>query len=137
MARTPRSAVEETLEGIDPKATADLQAQIDSLKGDISEILATLKKLGSATMEAAEEEGAERLAALRARVGDAVDSARSRISDGLGEARARLDSGLGDARAKVADTRHDIEDYAQRKPVQAMGISAGIGLLIGLVLARR
>ena len=33
--------------------------------------------------------------------------------------------------------RDQIEDYARRNPWQAMGIAAGVGLVVGVLLARR
>lgn len=38
---------------------------------------------------------------------------------------------------KLADARGEVEAYARDKPVQAMGMAAGLGLLLGLLLARR
>ena len=35
------------------------------------------------------------------------------------------------------DAVHATEDYARRNPWQAMGIAAGVGLVLGVLLARR
>jgi ElaB/YqjD/DUF883 family membrane-anchored ribosome-binding protein len=35
------------------------------------------------------------------------------------------------------DTLNATEDYARRNPWQAMGVAAGVGLVIGVLLARR
>jgi ElaB/YqjD/DUF883 family membrane-anchored ribosome-binding protein len=44
---------------------------------------------------------------------------------------------IAEAKARLADGRSEIEDYARSNPVKAMGLAAGIGLLFGLILARR
>lgn len=86
----------------------DLQAHLTALRAEV----ASLAKLVAETAE------------TRARTtlkGLAVAGAEP-----LGEASAKVDSLIADAKS-----------YADRKPMQALGIAAGVGLLVGLIVARR
>jgi ElaB/YqjD/DUF883 family membrane-anchored ribosome-binding protein len=68
----------------------------------------------------------EKMADLRVRIGERLQEAKLRIADA--EA-ALLD------RTKAA--AHAADDYVNENPWQAVGIAAGIGLLLGLVIGRR
>lgn len=68
----------------------------------------------------------EKMADLRERIGERLQEAKLRIADA--EA-ALLD------RTKAA--AHAADDYVNENPWQAVGIAAGVGLLLGLVIGRR
>ena len=69
--------------------------------------------------------------------GDQADELRAQIGESLGRARESLKeveaSLLEQGRAAMIAT----EDYVQAKPMQAIGIAAGVGFLIGLLATRR
>lgn len=69
--------------------------------------------------------------------GEQADELRSQLKDSLDRARDRLQSGqesLGECcKASVAAT----EQYVQQHPLQSLGLCAGIGFLLGLLVARR
>jgi ElaB/YqjD/DUF883 family membrane-anchored ribosome-binding protein len=52
-------------------------------------------------------------------------------------ARRRLHDIEQSAIRRGEEALHSTEDYARRNPWQAMGIAAGVGLVIGVLLARR
>ena len=68
----------------------------------------------------------EKTVDLRARIGERLQEAKLRIADA--EA-ALLD------RTKAA--AHAADDYVNDNPWQAVGIAAGVGLLLGLIIGRR
>jgi ElaB/YqjD/DUF883 family membrane-anchored ribosome-binding protein len=68
----------------------------------------------------------ERMVDLRERIGDRLRDAKLRIADA--EA-ALVDKTKAAARAT--------DDYVNDNPWQAVGIAAGIGLLLGIIIARR
>ena len=68
----------------------------------------------------------EKMVDLRARIGERLQEAKLRIADA--EA-ALLD------RTKAA--AHAADDYVNDNPWQAVGIAAGVGLLLGLIIGRR
>jgi ElaB/YqjD/DUF883 family membrane-anchored ribosome-binding protein len=68
----------------------------------------------------------EKMADLRERIGERLQEAKLRIAD--------AEAALVD-RTKAA--AHAADDYVNENPWQAVGIAAGIGLLLGLVIGRR
>ena len=68
----------------------------------------------------------EKMADLRERIGERLRDAKLRIADA--EA-ALVDKTKAAARAT--------DDYVNENPWQAVGIAAGIGLLIGIIIGRR
>ena len=68
----------------------------------------------------------EKMADLRERIGERLQEAKLRI--------AEAEAALVD-RTKAA--AHAADDYVNENPWQAVGIAAGIGLLLGLVIGRR
>ncbi len=69
--------------------------------------------------------------------GAKMTEARTRIHQSLEAAKARFGAAGQAARRQAADTVHATEEFARRNPWQAMGVAAGVGLVIGALLARR
>lgn len=93
----------------------DLSRQIETLRADLAGIMDTLKALGLAQTRAAAEG-----------VKDHAEAARAAGEEELAALRARLDAMVVEA-----------DRMARDKPVTAMGIAAGFGFLLGLLLGRR
>lgn len=69
--------------------------------------------------------------------GDKVDEARTRILESLEGARRRL---LEIERSAVRHGEEAVvatEEYVKRNPWQSVGIAAGVGLIVGVLLTRR
>ncbi len=68
---------------------------------------------------------------------DSVKSIRAQAADSLASAKINL----ADAQEKLVEKAKDIadnaDDYIHKKPWEAIGVAAGIGLLIGLLVGRR
>ena len=93
----------------------DLARQMEGLRADLSELAETLKALGISQTRAAAEE-------VKQRAGEARDAGAQQVE----ELQARLEAMLGEA-----------DKLARDRPATAMGIAAGLGFVIGLLLARR
>ena len=63
--------------------------------------------------------------------------ARARIQQSLEAAKARFLAAEQAVQRQAAHTVHATEDFARRNPWQAMSLAAGVGLVIGVLLARR
>ena len=55
----------------------------------------------------------------------------------LDEIRARAEEALRAARARLEGIEVRLEDQVRRHPLAALGIAAGVGILLGLLLARK
>lgn len=69
--------------------------------------------------------------------GDAMTDVRKRIEASLKEARATLASLEKQAVKQVKTTARAADHYVHDNPWQTIGVAAGIGVLIGLLLGRR
>jgi len=69
--------------------------------------------------------------------GDKVNEARTRIRESLESAKRRLLEAERSAVRHGEEAVTATEDYVKRNPWQSVGIAAGVGLVIGVLLARR
>jgi len=69
--------------------------------------------------------------------GEKVGEARAKIRESLEAARARLLEAEQMARRHGEEAVVATEEYVRRNPWQAVGVAAGIGLVMGVLLARR
>jgi ElaB/YqjD/DUF883 family membrane-anchored ribosome-binding protein len=77
------------------------------------------------------------LQATAAQTGEKIDGARARARESLKQARQRLaateEQMIGEAKRAAASA----DEYVHQKPWQAVGVAAGVGLLLGLLIGRR
>lgn len=93
-----------------------------TLKAD----LAAVMRDAEALIKASADQGGEKMGEARARIRDSLEAARSRLAE---VERA--------ARRHGEDAVIATEEYVRRNPWQAVGIAAGVGLVMGVLLARR
>ncbi len=67
----------------------------------------------------------------------AVESAREAAEIALGEANERVRTIAGETAEKIQHRYGDLEAWVQLKPARALGIAAGVGVLLGLLLRGR
>ena len=100
---------------------ASLQPK-DKLVADLKLVVADAEELLTAT---ASQTG-EKVAALRERMQENLRSARIRLAD--------ADAAL---REKTREVAKATDHYVHENPWKAIGIGAGVGLVIGLLIGRR
>lgn len=88
--------------------------------------LAAVMRDAEALIKASADQGGEKMGEARARIRESLEAARSRL---LEAERA--------ARRHGEDAVIATEEYVRRNPWQAVGIAAGVGLVMGVLLARR
>ena len=79
----------------------------------------------------------ELLHATASQAGERVTVAREKIQKSLEHAKAKLaeaESALVDRTRQMA---HMTDEYVREHPWKAVGVAAGIGLIIGLLISRR
>jgi ElaB/YqjD/DUF883 family membrane-anchored ribosome-binding protein len=69
--------------------------------------------------------------------GEGAALARQQLSKRMADAQVRLDDMRQAATDHAMRVRVTTEDYVRREPFKAVAIAAGIGALVGLLIARR
>ena len=79
----------------------------------------------------------ELLRATAGQAGDKMAEVRAKLQDHLANAK----SSLADAQAAVVDRAKAVgrvaDDYVQDNPWRSVGVAAGIGFIVGLLIGRR
>src|SRR5437868_1492357 len=101
---------------------------------DTSEV--TTEKL-AADLKVVVADAEELLRATASQAGEKVAAARVRIQESLDQAKVKLGrvSDVGVDKAKAAARVTD--DFVHDRPWTAVGIGAGVGLILGLLISRR
>lgn len=77
------------------------------------------------------------LRATSAQTGERIQEVRARAEQSLQQARTRLSELEQDAYRRAQEVADATEGYVRENPWQSVGIAAGVGLLLGLLLTRR
>ena len=97
-------------------------AQADRLMSDLKVLIADAEAL---------------LKSSSSDVGQAVAGARSRMEARLDDAKANLLQLQQEAAQRAKAAGRAADDYVHEHPWQAVGVAAGIGLVVGLLIGRR
>ena len=79
----------------------------------------------------------ELLRATASQAGEKIGVARERIQDSLHQAKVKLAETEAIVRERAQQAARDGEEYVRDNPWRAIGIAAGIGLVLGLILSRK
>lgn len=79
----------------------------------------------------------ELLKATAAQAGEKVSAARERIQASLGTAKVKLAEADRALREQTKKAAKLTDEYVHENPWTAVGIAAGIGLLLGMLISRR
>jgi ElaB/YqjD/DUF883 family membrane-anchored ribosome-binding protein len=79
----------------------------------------------------------ELLRATASQAGDKAVALRGKIEDNLVKARASLAEAQAVAIDKAKEVGHATDDFVKDNPWRSVGIAAGIGLVVGLLIGRR
>jgi ElaB/YqjD/DUF883 family membrane-anchored ribosome-binding protein len=74
---------------------------------------------------------------LRAVVADAQAVLSGQGAEALEQGKAGLAELASDARARAEELREEAARYVREHPWQSVGIAAGLGVMLGVLLARR
>ncbi len=79
----------------------------------------------------------ELLRATANQAGEKVSVARERINDSLHQAKVKLAEAEAVVAERVKQAARYTDEYVHENPWHAIGIAAGVGLLLGLLITRR
>ena len=77
------------------------------------------------------------LRATSTQTGEKIQEVRARAEESLRQAKARLMTIEDEALRRAREVADATDEYVRENPWQSVGIAAGVGLLVGLLLARR
>ena len=77
------------------------------------------------------------LRATEGQIGEKADDARRRVQAALDGARVRLKTMQDSAAGVGEEAVRATEKYVRENPWQAIGVAAGVGFVLGLLLTRR
>lgn len=77
------------------------------------------------------------LRATSAQTGEKIQEVRARAEESLKQARTRLTEVEDQAYQRAKELADSTEVYVRENPWQSLGIAAGVGILVGLLLSRR
>lgn len=69
--------------------------------------------------------------------GEKIQEVRARAEESLRQAKVRLSEVEEEAMRRAREVAEAADEYVRENPWQSVGIAAGIGLVVGLLLARR
>jgi ElaB/YqjD/DUF883 family membrane-anchored ribosome-binding protein len=69
--------------------------------------------------------------------GERIDAVRQRAEESLKQAKSRLSVAQDEVLQGAREAFESTESYLKKNPWQSVGIAAGVGLVIGLLLRRR
>lgn len=79
----------------------------------------------------------ELLKATATQAGEKASAARERVRDSLHTAKVKLAEAEDTIVHEAKQTAHAADEYVHENPWRAVGIAAGVGLIIGLLIGRR
>jgi len=77
------------------------------------------------------------LHATASQTGERIEAVRARAEESLQQAKSRLADVQDEVVQGARDAAEATAGYVKKNPWQSIGIAAGVGLLIGLLLQRR
>jgi ElaB/YqjD/DUF883 family membrane-anchored ribosome-binding protein len=77
------------------------------------------------------------LKATAAQTGEKLQEVRTRAEESVRKAKERLSGIEEEALQRAKALAGDADEYVRGNPWQAVGVAAGIGLVLGLLLSRR
>ena len=78
----------------------------------------------------------ELLRATASQAGEKVSAARERIQDNLAAAKEHLAAAQQHVAAKTKQAARVTDEYVHENPWKAVGIAAGAGLIVGMLISR-
>ena len=79
----------------------------------------------------------ELLRATAGQTGERVEKIRAKAEESLRVARDRMQAAGKAVRQSAMDAADSVDEQVHKNPWAAVGIAAGIGLVVGILLARR
>ncbi|WP_180682485.1 DUF883 family protein [Tepidicella baoligensis] len=90
-----------------------------------------------ADLKAVMADAEELLSATASQTGERITELRERMQDNLRNARHKMGDWEDAVRVKTREVARATDDYVHEHPWKSIGLAAGIGLIVGLLISRR
>lgn len=107
-----------------------MNAKSTNVQGDVS------KEKLMQDLQLVVSDAEELLRATAGQAGEKVSAARERIQESLSVARARLGDAQEAMIEKTKQAARATDEYVHDNPWYAVGIAAGVGLVVGMLISR-
>lgn len=102
-----------------------------------TEVSSASKEKLAADLKTVIADAEELLSLTSSQTGDKVAELRLRMGDNLRAARYKLEDAEAAIRDKAREAARATDDYVHENPWRSIGVAAGAGLVIGLLIGRR
>lgn len=99
-----------------------MQVTTDKLMKDLRAVVVGTEDLLKATSE---------------QTGERIEKVRAKAEESLRNARARVQASGHELQAAAQDAARQVNDQVREHPWTAVGVAAGIGLIVGILLGRK
>jgi ElaB/YqjD/DUF883 family membrane-anchored ribosome-binding protein len=79
----------------------------------------------------------ELLKATAGQTGERIEKVRARAEESLRNARTRVQAASHDVQVAAQDAMREVDSQVRQNPWTAVGVAAAIGLVLGILLARK
>lgn len=107
-----------------------MSQNLSGIQGDIS------KEKLMQDLQLVVSDAEELLRATAGQAGEKVSAARERIQDSLSAAKVRLADAEEAMLEKTRQAARATDEYVHENPWRAVGIAAGVGLVVGMLISR-
>ena len=115
------------------RAAEDAQQTAAAMRDKGAELYDTVREKGAEFVDAARQRGQEYTETMRERGHEYGERARDEARRIYREGKR----GAGEVAAHAEEYYDEVSGMVRRNPAQALGIAAGVGFLLGLIIARR
>lgn len=98
------------------------QKKKQSLQNDLQQLVADTKELLGSTADVSDK---------------AAKAARTQVEESLKTVQSQVESGFSVAEEKIKEQVHVLDQHVQDNPYKTIGISFGVGILLGIIIGRK
>jgi ElaB/YqjD/DUF883 family membrane-anchored ribosome-binding protein len=128
----PSSTANEKFES----GTAHAKAALDETTAAAKEVFETGKKRAQAAIASSKDHLSHAAKDLGEAAGAKYETIRAQATTKAGEYKGRAQEVFSEATSKAQNLQGDTEQYIRENPLQAVGIAAAAGFVIGLIMRR-
>lgn len=100
----------------------DLKKSKKHLQDSLTKLVADTKDLLNSTVDVSD---------------NAAKTARAQVEASLRVVQDHVNSGIADVESKVEDQIHELDKHVRANPYKSIGISCGIGVLLGFIIGHK